>query len=517
MICITVNGKKYYREAGQELGLFLREIQGKNARAGSGKGVVFVCGGHGKCGKCAVKASGCLSPVTDDEVRRLGQDKISAGFRLACRLKAEGDCDILTDLVTGFDSGNVAISGISASFELSPAFKKYGVSVDIGTTTLAAKLFGPDGRELASCGARNPQYLWGADVISRMEAALSGEGANLADSVRAAVNDMITGLSGEAGIGAGDIDAAVVTGNTVMLCFFCGIDTEPLTHAPFIAPELFGKSYNASELGINVLSPDAEIYIPPCVSAFIGADIVCASLAAGIDKPGDTEILTDIGTNGEMVLRCEKGLFGCSTAAGPAFEGAGISMGMGGTDGAVDRVRIDHEGGFKVHVIGEEKGAKAKGICGSGIVDAVACMLDAETVDETGFMEDGSCAVCEGVELTQNDIRAVQLAKSAIHAGLLTLMKTSGTREKDVARLSIAGGFGNYLDVESAGKIGLIPPGLVSHVRSVGNAALSGALMLLLSKPRRKEATAFARTVNTVELSTDPFFSQAFMENMTFE
>ncbi len=519
MIRITVNGKDHHSEAGQELGVFLRTLsaEGTSERGGIGAGLSFACGGHGRCGKCKVKASGALSPVTAAEERCLGETGLAEGYRLACQVKALGDCEISTGEPPRDRNGCVAIEGEMAEFELSPSFSGYGVAVDIGTTTIAAKLFDDEGNELSSYGMQNPQGRWGADVISRMEAALKGEAENLAEAVRGAVNESIDRVAVLAGINEkAPVRSVVITGNTVMLYLLCGIDTEPLTHAPFEAKELFGRSFPAASIGLTA-APDAVIYIPPCIAAFIGADTVCAALAVGLDRPGDTAIMTDIGTNGEMVIRSKKGLYACSTAAGPAFEGAGISMGMGGFEGAVDRVSIGDGDRLTAHVIGEEKGARATGICGSGLIDAVACLLELEAVDETGFMEEDECEIADGVKLIRNDIRAVQLAKSAIHAGILTLMHASGTAVGDVVTLSIAGGFGKFLNIDNAGKIGLIPSALVPRVSAAGNAALSGASMLLLSVPARERALSFSRLVDVVDLSTDPMFSQEFMNQMAFE
>jgi uncharacterized 2Fe-2S/4Fe-4S cluster protein (DUF4445 family) len=216
-----------------------------------------------------------------------------------------------------------------------------------------------------------------------------------------------------------------------------------------------------------------------------------------------------------MVLNIKGRLLACSTAAGPAFEGAGISMGMGGSEGAIDRVfpERDDDGFFRVHVIGD---AAPKGICGSGLIDAVAAMLDAELIDETGLMDDEPAMLTPPVCLNQADIRAVQLAKSAVHAGIRTLLKTAGFRSGDVETLYIAGGFGNSLNVDNAGRIGLIPAELTARVNAVGNAALAGAALMLLSLSKRSESEALARMVEVVELSNDPVFANEFMEQMLF-
>ena len=220
----------------------------------------------------------------------------------------------------------------------------------------------------------------------------------------------------------------------------------------------------------------------------------------------------DIGTNGEMALWKDGNLSVCSTAAGPAFEGVGISAGMRGENGAIDKVAILN-GALCPHVIGE---VQARGICGSGIVDATACMLELELMDETGFIEDESVRLAEGVELTQQDIRALQLAKSAIYAGICTLAAKSNCELTGISQLIVAGGFGNYLNMISAARIGLLPSEMLGKISVVGNAALAGASMLLLDRKLLKKASAIAQSATVAELASDPIFSELYMNSMLF-
>ena len=268
----------------------------------------------------------------------------------------------------------------------------------------------------------------------------------------------------------------------------------------------------ASSLHLDSLLPDRLVYLAPCAAAFVGADLMTALLAGGICGKPDTQLLADIGTNGEIALWHDGQLYCCSTAAGPAFEGAGISMGMGGSAGAVDRVYVQ-DGEIKAHVIGE---AAPQGICGSGVVDAVACLLETGQMDETGYIEEESAVIADPVVFTQNDVRMVQLAKSAIHAGIRTLLHTAGLACEDVSGLLIAGGFGSYLDVENGARIGLFPAEMLACIRVVGNAALSGASMILLNKEYRSVCEEYAKNATIVELSTDPFFADEYMERMMF-
>ncbi len=499
-VTVTVDGIPHVCETGAVLGDIL-------SRDGS---LAMPCGGHGRCGKCRVRASGEISPPDEKETKLLSGAELEAGVRLACRVTVLGDCAVSIPQEKG--SARIRTEGELPSFEMNPAFSRAGAAVDIGTTTLAARLYGPDGSILAEDTRLNPESAFGADVITRMEAALAGHAGEIAASVRSAVNDMIHTLTREAGLPEGSPDAAVITGNTVMLYLLTGTDTEPLTHAPFHAPRLFGETVRAAELELDSLDPEAAVYFPPCAGAFVGADMLCSLLSSDICRKSGTRLLTDIGTNGEMILKHGDKLYAASTAAGPAFEGAGISMGMGGRDGAVDRVRVT-DGVIEAHVIGD---AEPVGICGSGLVDAVAALLETELLDETGYLEDDPAVILDPVCLTQDDIRAVQLAKSAIHAGLRTLLVTAGADCGDVKELGVAGGFGSYLDIRNAGAIGLLPEELLPKVRVLGNAALAGASMLLLSRDLREECEAEAARVELVSLAANPTFAAEYMERMMF-
>lgn len=495
-INITVNGKPRLAVAG----LTVSEIINNEKP----------CGGHGKCGKCKVFARGALSAPTDDELRMLSPEEISEGMRLACLACALGDCEIVT-LQTNRRSMIVTDCSLP-EFDIKPSFKKYGVAIDIGTTTLASRLFDAEGRTLGDIARLNPQGEWGADVISRIESAMEGNSRDLAASVRGVLNEMLFQLAAGAEIAPEDIDGVVITGNTVMLSLLTVENVEPFSHAPFDAKRLFGESLSAGELDLACLAPDTSIYLPPCISAFVGADTTCAILATALCD-GGTAMLADIGTNGEMALWNGGRLTVCSTAAGPAFEGVGITMGMRGAEGAVDKVEVV-DGGISAHVIGD---TEPIGICGSGLVDAVAAMLDIEAIDECGYLEDDEFVVKSPVCLTPKDIRMLQLAKSAICAGIVTLIKNEKLSGSDISALYIAGGFGNYLNKESAAKIGLLPRELAEISKSVGNAALGGASMLLLSEKLREKAADIAKGANLLDLSTNPTFSEQYMSGMMLE
>ncbi len=518
LINITVNGKQLSVKYNTRISeLHLGELP---------------CGGHGKCGKCKVSVSGEVSSLTEKEKSFLTEAEIKDGIRLGCYTFILGQCRIEKAVET--ERASVLTGGIKGEVKLSPAFSSLGVAIDIGTTTVAARLISPSGELLSEYGGGNPQSLFGADVVSRIEAHLAGNGTSLSELIVGEINKAVISLCKSANKSASEIDGIAITGNTVMLYLLTNTTPEPLSHAPFTLTRSFGETLKASELNISAVRPDTEIYLPPCISAFVGADTVCAILTAAphneektdlktsSEKP-DTSIsylenkkvavLADIGTNGEMALWKDGKLYVCSTAAGPAFEGVGISRGMRGETGAIDKVTLVN-GKLSASVIG---GGEPKGICGSGLVDAVAALLDTEDIDETGYLEDGEVTVLFPVTLTDRDIRAVQLAKSAISAGIRTLINEAKTKTDDITALFIAGGFGNYLNKASAGRIGLLPNELVEKTENIGNAALIGAEMLLLNKDLRSCAEELSKKAVTVELSTSKYFSDCFISGMLFD
>lgn len=468
------------------------------------------CGGKGRCGKCKVLATGELSPVCESEIRHLTKDELEMGYRLACKCEILGKCQIIS--AKKAVKHQILTHGGNLDVDICPAFEKYGIAVDIGTTTLAASLYDPNGALLAANSDLNPQSAFGADVISRIEASMGGRSAELADAVRKAVNEMILSLCKSAKIKSTDVDSLVITGNTAMLYLLTGASPVALSRAPFIADKYFGECISAKELGISALDESAEIYLPPCIGAFVGADLVCAVLASKMCDKSESCLLADIGTNGEMALWQDNKLSVCSTAAGPAFEGVGISAGMRGAVGAIDRVSIVN-GSLFCHVIGE---AQPIGICGSGLIDAVAALLDLEILDETGYLEDDFVTLSGKICLTQQDVRMVQLAKSAIYSGISTLVSQNGASFEDMDALYIAGGFGNYLNMRSASRVGLIPSELESRIKVIGNAALAGASMILLNADMKTKAKTIAHNARIVELSSNPVFAELYMNNMMF-
>ena len=510
LVDVTVNGVRFFAANGTVLGDLLRSPELAHC------GLAMPCGGRGSCGKCKVRVNGAVSSLSSEECRSLTPAELENGIRLACRTRITGSCAVIIpdaknmQILTGGSRPEAAENGRGTD----AAFIKYGAAIDIGTTTLALALYDSSGKEACTAAAVNPQRSFGADVISRLEAALEGHLAELAALIRAQLSELIRETALKAGIDPADIDRAVITGNTAMLTLLTETNAEPLTHAPFKIKRSFGETVSAEKLGITALAPQTEIYLPPCPGAYVGADTVCAVLASRMCESGQNALLTDIGTNGETVLKCAKGLLACSTAAGPAFEGAGISMGRGAQEGAIDRVWNVSGNRLDAHVIGEKE---PRGICGSGLVDALACLLRAGRLDESGYLEEKNAVIAPDVLLTQEDVRRAQLAKSAVISGMRTLLKKAGLREQDAETMFIAGGFGSYLNVHSAAEIGLIPRRLTERVNVLGNAALAGASLVLLSDREREKCERTAAEMKVVELAGDPDFAAEYIENMSFE
>ena len=452
------------------------------------------CGGRGVCGKCAVALEGAVSPPDDAEIR--------AGTRLSCQAILLGDAVVRlpgSGSMEQIETGGTANCAPSAPME-----GRLGAAVDIGTTTLALKLCAlKTGQILATKTCLNPQTTIAADVMGRIGAALEGKLGLLQAQILGALNDLLAQACKEAGVSTDLVDVWVITGNTTMLYLLTGRDPEPLSHAPFEADCLYG-------LETQVLGRKA--YLPPCMSAFVGADITCAVLTSGMTVQKDISLLCDIGTNGELALWKDGTLYVTSTAAGPAFEGAGISCGCGSIPGAIDRVWTEN-GRLLVHTIGDRP---ASGLCASGLIDAIAAFLALGQIDETGAVDADDLPLSDGVALLPRDVRAVQLAKAAIAAGIQTLLDTAGTSIGEVAALYIAGGFGSHLNVESAAAIGLIPAELKDRVQVIGNGALSGALELLLDQNRVAECAHLAKCSRHVNLGGNPRFNSNYMDQMMF-
>lgn len=445
------------------------------------------CGGHGRCGRCKVRVSGRLSPLTAAEQSLLSQEEIQAGYRLACQCEIEGPYEI-TEASATDDAMQICTHFLTPmpTGTYTPQ-DPLGAAIDVGTTTLAAYWYNLEtGTLVAQKAIPNPQRIFGADVISRIEKAGAGQLPQLSACLRQAVLRLLPP----------HYERLVITGNTVMLYLLCGYDPAPLAMPPFSLDHAFGLRHDA-------------VYFPPCFSAYIGADIATAIWAAGLFSGGQVTaekpaLLLDAGTNGEIIVAAGGRLWGCSAAAGPAFEGSQISRGMPSVPGAICHVHAD----FSYETIAH---APARGYCGSGILDMTARLLDCGALDAQGLLT--SWPNSDLPALTQDDIRQIQLAKAAIAAGCESLLHAAGVTQLDTLYLS--GGFGSELNVKSAQRIGLIPP--ARRVVSLGNGAAYGASLLLLHPEWLDDFCAMRSVFTVVELGNDPRFADAFIQHMTWE
>lgn len=396
---------------------------------------------------------------------------------------------------------------------------------DIGTTTLAGYLLDAgDGRVLAVESRMNPQAQYGADVIMRSDYALAHGTEALSGCIRRELDEMTGCLCRQADRERTDLLQVCIVGNTCMHHLFLGISPASLVHAPYTPAISQSMTLPAAKYGLHI-HPKGQLMMLPNIAGYVGADTSGCLLAVRPDQKEKITLLLDIGTNGEMILGSRERLVTCSTAAGPAFEGAKIECGMRGTDGAVDHVSFENDC-WHYTTIGNRP---ATGLCGSGLLDLTAQLLKHGFIDENGSLdsrqEDPKTFLLvppevsgneKGVYLTQKDIREVQLAKAAIAAGIRILMKTLSITEKEISCLYIAGAFGNYMNPDSAGAIGLIPRSLADRIRPIGNAAGEGAKIALLNTEEWKLADTLTRNVEFVELAALPEFQDCFVDELEF-
>jgi len=468
------------------------------ARIDAGLSADAPCGGKGSCGKCMVE-------IREDENK-------SWRWVKACQYVIESDLQIRAPAEKEL---NVLVSGESAALSSKTAAVSgsYAVAFDIGTTSIVAYLLSmPSGRQIAALGMLNPQVKFGADVISRVAYAMENGVRPLTDCVRKALNDLIDRLCAKTGISRQNICRISIVGNTCMHHLFLGVSPESLGKAPYMPAVREAKILSAKDCGLEI-HPDVKVCLPPVIAGFVGSDTVACMLAESWQRREKLSLMIDIGTNGELVMGNAEDMLACSTAAGPALEGAKISCGMRGAEGAVDRVWIENNA-VRFHVIGD---AEAKGICGSGIVDLVAVLLETGIIDETGRMEGGEYRLSEKVSFTQKDVREVQLAKAAIRAGIELMARHLGVETGEIEEVSIAGAFGNYMNAENACKIGMIPMELLPKIRGIGNAAGEGAKRILQDADAWHEACALARKTEFLELASVAEFQDEFVDALEFQ
>jgi len=412
---------------------------------------------------------------------------------------------------------------------LPPRSRRLGLAIDLGTTKIAGYLVGlGNGRTLAAKGTMNPQISYGEDIISRISRAVKSpdDGVQLQRLAVEAVTGLCADLCAEAGAKPEEILEAVVVGNTAMHHLFLNLPVKQLAVSPFVPAVSRSLEVKARDLGLRI-APGAYVHLLPNIAGFVGADHVSMLLATDAWQAKETTVALDIGTNTEVSLICKGKIATTSCASGPAFEGGHIKYGMRAATGAIERLRIDSDR-IQYQTV---DGAPPVGICGSGILDALAQLYVAKIVDEGGRIIDNRPRVRAykgqrefilvskeerngkpAITITQHDVRELQLAKAAIRTGIQVLLETNGCTEDDIKQIIIAGAFGTYIDVASAVAIGMLPSLPLKRFRQVGNAAGMGARLALISLKSRAEAEAIASGVSYVELASSPSFQPVFMQ-----
>jgi uncharacterized 2Fe-2S/4Fe-4S cluster protein (DUF4445 family) len=464
-------------------------------------GIEFPCGGKGTCGKCKVKLLEGeieMNEIHQQKIHKLG---LSSEWRLACY----SNCT--SDITLEIEQFNHLILADESEFEFVPQ-KGFGVAVDLGTTTLVAQLIDlTTAKVLAVETMLNPQAKFGADLISRVQAYLDGNGAEMTRLIRQSIGSMIELLLQKETV---ELQRICMVGNTVMQLIFSSCDLTPLAQYPFHTNDLNSKLFTAQELGWNFQVTENVMFYPS-IGSFVGSDILAGIVATGLYKKENYTALIDLGTNGEIVVGNKNQIVCASTAAGPAFEGTNISMGMRAVTGAISTVILENNV-ITVNVIGN---AQPKGICGSALVDAVAIFRKLNLIGVFGEINSGaaSLSITSNVRLTQKDINEFQLAKAAIAAGLEILCKILSIQLNDIHKVYIAGGFGNYINIQH-----LIQTGMIempeNKIHKMGNTALIGAKMFLFSDNQMTEEI-LSKTQH-INLESDSNFQNIYVDKMLF-
>jgi len=510
------------------------------------------CGGKGLCGKCLVRitessASGASSP-DDSEARILGKEELQAGYRLACRVQILHDLSVEIPPASLLSPDTVPKAPLALPETVSLARPsttgsagRYGLAVDLGTTTIAVYLCDlASGGITGSLSIGNPQAMFGDDVLSRIGFAAQSK-KNLLRLQKMAVGAMdrcAEAVCRSTHVDPGHIGSAVVVGNSIMIHIFAGVDPRSIGAYPYRPVFLEDRTFKAGSVGL-AFNPSADIFTPPLISGFLGSDILAAALAVDLDHAACGTLLADIGTNGEAILKGREGLLAASCATGPAFEAATIRHGMQAVSGAIAAVSIDRVGDRVIcSVIPQSSGADClpSGICGSGVVSAVAELYRTGLLsgngllvnptgsslirrDKAGLLEFELAGASQSqtqrpITLTQTDIRAVQLAKGALFTGMKMLCAEAGIASLE--RLLVAGAFGNFLDIKAALMIGMFPDLPEDCIAMVGNAAATGAALLLFKPELRDQARNLARSVKVLDLAARPDFQDLFLRSLAF-
>jgi len=485
-----------------------------------------VCGGNGKCRKCRIRVLEGKINISEEDRKSFSEEELSMGMRLACCARPSENCTIEicqedeSDFhVVGIKSGEVNENG-----RMTGDLHQCGIAIDIGTTTLALSLLDLErGRVLDTYTTMNHQRKFGADVITRMQAACSGQETMLQESIRKDLKTGISDLLKKNKLTSEKLKKIAVAGNTTMLHLLMGYSCEGLGIYPFTPVTLKLEKRKFSEVfGTTEIPDETEVFLLPGNSTYVGADIMSGLYSCGFHKNEKICVLIDLGTNGEMAVGNKDKIMVTSTAAGPAFEGGNIEWGVGSIAGAVCGVQIENNQALITTI--EDK--PPAGICGTGVIETMAELVRNNLVDETGVLEEeyfeNGFPIAQNAEgktivFTQKDVREIQLAKSAVRAGLETLLLRYGVTKEQIDQVYLAGGFGYYLKIDKAVQIGMLPAELEQKTIAVGNTSLSGAVQFLLHEEEAKSIlTELAEKGEEIQLSSDRNFNDLYMDNMMF-
>lgn len=544
-------GKKIHCESGSTLLEVIRK---------AGIEIPAPCNGRGQCGKCKVRITdSSLKPIRGHD--HLTTAEIEAGIRLACEQDIAKEMQVTLPASYSLDTrilegewirsrqidpaaivksqnrrAQLAYHGRSLVVlkNWNPSFAAKGLAVDLGTTTVVSTLMDlQTGRELATASAVNPQIRYGHDVLTRIQHASTRQGLReLTGLITQKLNNLIEKTCRKSGTHPHEIVDVVIGGNTTMLQIAAGINPEPLGRIPFTAGIEGGRTYPPQRFGL-MINPQARVYIPPVIHAFVGTDISAGLLSVDFFNQNEPALFVDLGTNGEMALTVDNRVWVTSTAAGPAFEGMGITHGMRAAPGAIETVWADDRY-LSVRTVGDQP---AIGICGSGIIDLMACLIRLEAVESGGRLRTppdrdlkanplagryemldaiASIRLSGNLYFTQKDIRQFQLAKSAIQTGMEVLLDEAQIDLRNLEHILIAGAFGYHLRCESLQLTGVLPNEFKGKVNFVGNTSRTGCVLALMDAGCRDQLEGNISNVNHIAIAERPDFQDRFIKNISF-
>jgi len=462
-------------------------------------GIEFPCGGKGTCGKCKVRLLQGDIKISDVHCQKIAHLGLASDWRLACFSQCTGD------ITLEIEQFNHLILADESEYEFNP-LEGFGVAIDLGTTTLVAQLIDLSSAKVMAVETMlNPQLRFGADLISRIQSCLNGHSAEMTRIIRSSIGTMIDLMVKKHQV---EIQKVIIVGNTVMQLIFSNCDVSPLSMYPFHTDNLGLKTFNPQELNWN-LHMNGKVQFYPSIGSFVGSDILAGIAATGIHQKENYTAMIDLGTNGEIVIGNKHQIVCASTAAGPAFEGANISMGMRAVTGAISSLNFI-DGKMEASVIGN---TTAKGLCGSALIDAIAILRRMDLIGIFGEINSGEqqIQIYDKVHLSQKDINEFQLAKAAISAGLTILAKSLSIGIADIETIYIAGGFGSYINIGNVLATGMIelPE---EKIHKMGNTALIGAKLFLFSESETTED--ILSKIRHINLEGDPNFQDIYVDKM---